>query len=125
MTENELKALTTEEERLFRKDKAAWSDWEKRPASYRISAAGTVLTALYAAGGPSEVGSLRRILVRRSGQIVDSLDAYDYLLRGDATRDVRLENGPGARRNLSVLAQALNLQLRKERHQRMRPHFDH
>ena len=65
----------------------------QRPASYRVSAAGTVLTALYAAGGPNEVGTFRRVLVRRSGQIVDSLDVYDYLLRGDATRDVRLENG--------------------------------
>jgi protein involved in polysaccharide export with SLBB domain len=65
----------------------------QQPSSYRISAAGTVLTALYAAGGPSEVGSLRRILIRRGGRVVDSLDAYDYLLRGDASRDIRLENG--------------------------------
>ena len=65
----------------------------QRPASYRVSAAGTVLTALYAAGGPNEVGSLRRVLVRRAGLIVDSLDVYNYLLRGDASRDVRLENG--------------------------------
>lgn len=64
-----------------------------QPSSYRISGAGTVLTALYAAGGPTEAGSLRRIFVRRGGQIVDSLDVYDYLLRGDATRDVRLQNG--------------------------------
>lgn len=65
----------------------------QRPSSYRVSAAGTVLTALYAAGGPTEAGSLRRLLVRRAGRIVDSLDTYDYLLRGDASRDVRLENG--------------------------------
>jgi protein involved in polysaccharide export with SLBB domain len=65
----------------------------QRPGSYRVSAAGTVLTALYAAGGSTEIGSLRRIIVRRSGRIVDSLDSYDYLLRGDATHDVRLENG--------------------------------
>ena len=65
----------------------------QQPASYRISAAGTVLTALYAARGPSEVGSLRRVVVRRGGAAVDSLDVYDYLLRGDARRDVRLENG--------------------------------
>ena len=64
-----------------------------QPGSYRISAAGTVLTALYAASGPSEVGTLRRVFVRRAGRLVDSLDVYDYLLRGDASRDVRLENG--------------------------------
>ena len=64
-----------------------------RPSSYRVSGAGTVLTALYAAGGPSEAGSLRNVLVRREGRVIDSLDVYDYLLRGDASRDVRLQNG--------------------------------
>src|SRR5690606_1726297 len=41
-----------------------------RPGSYRISAAGTALTALYAAGGPTDNGSLREIIVRRGGQTV-------------------------------------------------------
>lgn len=64
-----------------------------RPGSYRVSSAGTALTALYSAGGPSEAGSLRRVEVRRGGQTVSTLDVYDYLLRGDASRDVRLQNG--------------------------------
>jgi protein involved in polysaccharide export with SLBB domain len=63
------------------------------PGSYRVSSAGTALTALYAAGGPSETGSLRRIEIRRGGRVVDVLDVYDYLLRGDASRDVRLRQG--------------------------------
>ena len=65
----------------------------ERPASYRISSAGTALTALYAAGGPTETGSLRRIAINRHGRTVATLDVYDYLLRGDATNDVRLESG--------------------------------
>jgi protein involved in polysaccharide export with SLBB domain len=40
-----------------------------RPGSYRISGAGTALTALYAAGGPSDIGSMRRVGVRRSGKV--------------------------------------------------------
>lgn len=64
-----------------------------RPGSYRISSAGTALTALYAAGGPSEVGTMRGVAVRRGGKTVATLDVYDYLLRGDASGDVRLENG--------------------------------
>ena len=64
-----------------------------RPGSYRVSSAGTALTALYAAGGPSEAGTMRRIQVRRGGRTVSTLDLYDYLLRGDASRDVRLQNG--------------------------------
>jgi protein involved in polysaccharide export with SLBB domain len=64
-----------------------------RPGSYRVSSAGTALTALYAAGGPTENGSLRKIEIRRGGQVVDTLDVYDYLLRGDASHDARLESG--------------------------------
>ncbi len=64
-----------------------------RPGSYSVSSVGTALTALYAAGGPSINGSLRRIEVRRGGRTVDVLDVYDYLLRGDASHDVRLQNG--------------------------------
>jgi protein involved in polysaccharide export with SLBB domain len=64
-----------------------------RPGSYRVSASGTALTALYAAGGPTPNGSLRRVEIRRTGKLVDALDVYDYLLRGDASHDPRLESG--------------------------------
>lgn len=64
-----------------------------RPGAYQISAAGTVLTALYSAGGPTTNGSLRRVDIRRGGKLVDSLDVYDYLLRGVNRTDIRLENG--------------------------------
>ena len=65
----------------------------QHPGSYTVSAAGTALTALYAAGGPTVNGSLRRVEVRRNGKPVDALDVYDYLIRGDASHDVRLETG--------------------------------
>lgn len=64
-----------------------------QPGSYQVSSAGTVLTALYAAGGPTENGNFRRIEVRRVGALVDSLDLYDYLLQGNAAHDIRLETG--------------------------------
>jgi len=63
------------------------------PGAFRISSAGTALTALYAAGGPTEQGSLRSVQVRRSGRTVATLDVYDYLLQGDASQDVRLQQG--------------------------------
>src|SRR2546429_3493022 len=53
-----------------------------RPGSYRVSSAGTALTALYAALGPSENGSMRRVLLRPGGTAGDTLDVYDYLLNG-------------------------------------------
>ena len=64
-----------------------------RPGMHRISSAGTAMSALYAAGGPTDNGSLRRIQIRRAGRTVAELDVYDYLLRGDASNDVRLRNG--------------------------------
>lgn len=63
------------------------------PASYQVSSAGTMLTALYGAGGPSDNGSMRKIELRRGGKLVSTLDVYDYLIKGDASRDVRLETG--------------------------------
>lgn len=65
----------------------------RQPGSYQVSAAGTVLTALYAAGGPGENGSFRRVEVRRGARTVATLDLYDYLLRGDNRHDIRLESG--------------------------------
>jgi len=63
------------------------------PGSHRISSAGTALTALYAARGPTDNGSLRNIQIKRGGRIVEVLDVYDYLISGDASRDARLLQG--------------------------------
>jgi protein involved in polysaccharide export with SLBB domain len=64
-----------------------------RPGAYQVSAAGTILNALYAAGGPTTNGSLRRIDIRRGGQLVDSVDVYEYLTRGINPTISRLRNG--------------------------------
>ena len=63
------------------------------PGSYRVSGAGTVLTALYAAGGPTGTGTLRAVEVRRGGRVMSTLDIYEYLVHGQAASDIRLENG--------------------------------
>src|SRR5215208_2198458 len=64
-----------------------------RPGAYQISASGTVLTALYAAGGPSTNGSFRKVEVRRGEKLVTDVDVYDYLLHGINASDTRLQNG--------------------------------
>src|SRR5438128_764678 len=64
-----------------------------QPGAYQISSLGTVLTALYAAGGVTERATLRGVEVRRFGKVVTTFDLYDYLLRGDTRHDVRLETG--------------------------------
>ena len=63
------------------------------PGSYRISSAGTALSALYAALGPTDNGSMRNVQIKRAGRVVNVLDVYDYLIDGDASRDARLQQG--------------------------------
>jgi protein involved in polysaccharide export with SLBB domain len=63
------------------------------PGSYRISSAGTAMSALYAAQGPTDNGSLRAVQIRRAGRTIGVLDVYDYLINGDASKDIRLQNG--------------------------------
>jgi protein involved in polysaccharide export with SLBB domain len=63
------------------------------PGSYNVSALTTVTQALFQAGGVSEIGSLREILVKRDGQTYATFDTYDLLMRGDASGDVRLQAG--------------------------------
>src|SRR6266849_9717886 len=64
-----------------------------QPGAYQISSLGTVLTALYAAGGVTELGNTRHVDVRRLGRPVATFDLYDYLIRGDTRSDIRLETG--------------------------------
>jgi uncharacterized protein YdeI (YjbR/CyaY-like superfamily) len=43
--EKPLASLTAKEERLFRKNKAAWADWQKRPPGYRKTVLGWIAGA--------------------------------------------------------------------------------
>lgn len=64
-----------------------------QPGAYQISALGTALSALYAAGGVTTRADMRQLEIRRVGNVVATLDLYDYLLRGDKRGDIRLETG--------------------------------
>ena len=64
-----------------------------QPGAYQISALGTVLTAIYAAGGVTDLASTRNIEVRRAGKVIGRFDLYDYLLHGDTHSDIRLQTG--------------------------------
>lgn len=63
------------------------------PGAHQVSALSTVFHAIARAGGPTERGSFRRIELRRAGRVVRSIDLYNYLLRGDASDDIRIEQG--------------------------------
>lgn len=65
----------------------------RQPGSYTIGSLSTLLNALFASGGPLPQGSLRDIQVKRGAETVTHFDLYDLLLRGDKSKDVRLESG--------------------------------
>ncbi len=64
-----------------------------RPGAYQISALGTILTALYAAGGITELANPRAVAVRRGRRTATTFDLYQYLLAGNTGSDIRVENG--------------------------------
>jgi protein involved in polysaccharide export with SLBB domain len=61
------------------------------PGSYAVSSLSTLVSALFAAGGPSKSGSLRNIQIKRGKHVVVNFDMYDFLLRGDKSKDIRLQ----------------------------------
>lgn len=62
------------------------------PGTYTLPSLSTLFNALYAAGGVSDIGSLRNIKLYRGGKEIAALDVYDYLLRGRNDVDMRLED---------------------------------
>lgn len=64
----------------------------KMPGTYTMSAFATVYNALYMAGGPNEIGTLRNVQVYRNNHIISNVDVYDFLLNGKLTGDVRLQD---------------------------------
>ena len=64
----------------------------KVPGTYTMSAFATVYNALYMAGGPNEIGTLRNVKVYRQGRLLSQVDVYDFLLNGKLTGDVRLQD---------------------------------
>jgi protein involved in polysaccharide export with SLBB domain len=62
------------------------------PGSFSLSSLTTVYGALFAAGGPTKQGTLRAIQVLRSGKVIKTVDLYDFLLKGDRSQDIRLQN---------------------------------
>jgi protein involved in polysaccharide export with SLBB domain len=63
------------------------------PGTYTIGSLSTLVNAIFASGGPSPYGSLRHIQVRRNGVTITDFDFYDLLIKGDKSRDVRLQSG--------------------------------
>ncbi|OKY24664.1 SLBB domain-containing protein [Thalassotalea sp. PP2-459] len=64
-----------------------------RPGQYVLNSLSSATHAIIAAGGISEVGSLRDIQIKRGGKLVANLDLYDLLIKGDSSHDIILKSG--------------------------------
>ncbi len=64
-----------------------------KPGAYVLSAMSNVSNALFVSGGVTKKGSLRNIEIRRNGEIVGVYDFYDFLLKGNTSSGVKLEDG--------------------------------
>jgi protein involved in polysaccharide export with SLBB domain len=62
------------------------------PGTYTLPSFTTAFNALYMAGGPSEKGSFRDIRVIRQGGTIANIDLYDFLIRGEISLNIRLQD---------------------------------
>lgn len=62
------------------------------PGPKLLSAFSNAYNAIGLAGGVTEYGNLREILVKRNGKVVEVLDVYKYLNNGDIGRRIYLQN---------------------------------
>ena len=64
-----------------------------KPGGYELSSLATLFNALYLSGGPSKMGSLRRIKLIRNNETILISDFYNFLLKGEKKEDIRLHSG--------------------------------
>jgi protein involved in polysaccharide export with SLBB domain len=65
----------------------------RQPGAYTVSSLSTLVDALFASGGPSATGTMRRIQLRRDGRTATEFDIYDLIEKGDKSRDILLLPG--------------------------------
>ncbi len=65
----------------------------QQPGTFHLSSLSTLVNALFASGGPSANGSMRNIELKRAGQTISTIDLYDFIARGDKSRDLPLMSG--------------------------------
>lgn len=65
----------------------------KQPGTYNVSSLSTLLNVLFASGGPTAQGTMRNIRLLRAGKQVTALDLYEFIGKGDKSRDMAVQSG--------------------------------
>lgn len=79
----------------------------RQPGTYAVSSLSTLVNVLFVSGGPNSNGSMRSIELQRGGKVVTRLDLYDFIAKGDKSKDVVVQPGdvvfiPPALRRVAV-----------------------
>ena len=64
-----------------------------QPGTYTLSSLSTLSNAIMAVGGPSALGSMRNVELKRNGGVIAHFDLYRLLIDGDNSQDVRVLAG--------------------------------
>ena len=64
----------------------------KYPGTYTLPSLATVFNAVYACGGPGNIGSMRDIKVFRDGKQVARVDLYEFLVSGSFKNNITLQD---------------------------------
>jgi protein involved in polysaccharide export with SLBB domain len=84
-----------------------------RPGTYTLPSLANLFNALYVSGGPAENGSFRNIELIRNNKVVQVADLYDFLLEGDLSANVHLEDNDVIRIPFATNMITLNGQLNR------------
>ena len=84
-----------------------------RPGTYTLPSLASLFNALYVSGGPAENGSLRRIELIRGNKVIQQADLYDFLVKGDMSSNLRLEDNDVIRVPFASLMVTLNGELNR------------
>ena len=60
------------------------------PGTYTLPATASVFNALYLSGGPGENGSFRKVQLIRDNKVIETIDVYDFLIKGNTRGNVTL-----------------------------------
>ena len=64
-----------------------------QPGTYNLNSLSTLINAVFASGGPNTNGSMRQIELKRGGKTITSLDLYEFIGKGDKSKDAALQPG--------------------------------
>ncbi len=64
----------------------------RRPGPQTVSAFSNAFNVIARAGGITDFGNLRNIVIKRNGRQIDAIDVYEYLNSGDFGKHIYLQN---------------------------------